>query len=66
MVGSTAVITLLVDESVLVANCGDSRTVLCRGTNGSPPVPLSFDHKVRHARPGRPQATILPYIANVS
>ncbi|TVU50942.1 hypothetical protein EJB05_02340, partial [Eragrostis curvula] len=44
-VGSTAVVALLVGDRIVVANCGDSRTVLCRRPAGSPPVPLSDDHK---------------------
>jgi protein phosphatase 2C len=44
IVGSTAVVALLVRGRLVVANCGDSRAVLCRG--GSPPVQLSDDHKV--------------------
>ncbi|KAF0931326.1 hypothetical protein E2562_004475 [Oryza meyeriana var. granulata] len=42
IIGSTAVVALLVRDRLVVANCGDSRAVLCRG--GSP-IPLSFDHK---------------------
>ncbi|XP_071710146.1 probable protein phosphatase 2C 75 [Rutidosis leptorrhynchoides] len=42
IVGSTAVIALLTPEYLIVANCGDSRAVLCR--NGKA-VPLSVDHK---------------------
>lgn len=42
-VGSTAVVSILTPEKIVVANCGDSRAVLCR--NGKP-VPLSSDHKV--------------------
>ncbi|PON50754.1 Protein phosphatase 2C [Parasponia andersonii] len=41
-VGSTAVVAVVTTEKIVVANCGDSRAVLCR--NGKP-VPLSFDHK---------------------
>lgn len=41
--GSTAVVSILTKEYVFVANCGDSRAVLCR--NGRP-IPLSVDHKV--------------------
>ncbi|CAN6247721.1 unnamed protein product [Urochloa humidicola] len=48
-VGSTAVVALLARGRVVVANCGDSRAVLCRGPAGAPPVPLSLDHK-----PNRP------------
>ncbi|GKV05074.1 hypothetical protein SLEP1_g17117 [Rubroshorea leprosula] len=40
--GSTAVVVLLTDEHILVANCGDSRAVLCRAGKA---IPLSFDHK---------------------
>lgn len=43
MMGSTAVVVILGNEEVVVANCGDSRVVLCRG---GVPVPLSCDHKV--------------------
>uniref|UniRef100_A0ACD5V837 Uncharacterized protein n=1 Tax=Avena sativa TaxID=4498 RepID=A0ACD5V837_AVESA len=42
IVGSTAVVALLVRDRVIVANCGDSRAVLCRGARA---VPLSMDHK---------------------
>ncbi|GAB4826258.1 hypothetical protein Ancab_009123 [Ancistrocladus abbreviatus] len=41
-VGSTAVMAVVGKEEVVVANCGDSRAVLCRG---SVAVPLSVDHK---------------------
>ncbi|MBA0865939.1 hypothetical protein Goshw_016574 [Gossypium schwendimanii] len=41
-VGSTAVVAIVTPDKVVVANCGDSRAVLCR--NGRP-VPLSSDHK---------------------
>ncbi|XP_024971208.1 probable protein phosphatase 2C 75 [Cynara cardunculus var. scolymus] len=42
LVGSTAVVSLLTPEYIIVANCGDSRAVLCH--NGKA-VPLSVDHK---------------------
>ena len=42
-VGSTAVVSILTPEKIVVANCGDSRAVLCR--NGKA-IPLSSDHKV--------------------
>lgn len=41
--GSTAVVAVVGDEEVVVANCGDSRAVLSRGGVA---VPLSNDHKV--------------------
>jgi protein phosphatase 2C len=41
-VGSTAVVALVSANQVVVANCGDSRAVLCRGGE---PVALSRDHK---------------------
>ncbi|XP_077215479.1 putative protein phosphatase 2C 24 [Tasmannia lanceolata] len=41
-VGSTAVVAVISPEKIVVANCGDSRAVLCR--NGKP-IPLSSDHK---------------------
>ncbi|GAB2265095.1 hypothetical protein Dimus_000162 [Dionaea muscipula] len=42
MVGSTAVVAVVGSEEVVVANCGDSRAVICRGGDA---VPLSVDHK---------------------
>ncbi|XP_019173442.1 PREDICTED: probable protein phosphatase 2C 50 isoform X1 [Ipomoea nil] len=41
-VGSTAVVSIVCPTHIIVANCGDSRAVLCRGKS---PVPLSIDHK---------------------
>ncbi|KAF5804562.1 putative protein-serine/threonine phosphatase [Helianthus annuus] len=41
-VGSTAVVAVVTSDKIVVANCGDSRAVLCR--NGKA-VPLSNDHK---------------------
>eukprot|EP00262_Sarcandra_glabra_P000657 TRINITY_DN1079_c0_g2_i1.p1 TRINITY_DN1079_c0_g2~~TRINITY_DN1079_c0_g2_i1.p1 ORF type:complete len:552 (-),score=102.26 TRINITY_DN1079_c0_g2_i1:568-2223(-) len=41
-VGSTAVVAILCSTHIIVANCGDSRAVLCRGKEA---VPLSVDHK---------------------
>ena len=42
-VGSTAVVAVVGGEVVVVANCGDSRAVICRDGVA---VPLSNDHKV--------------------
>ncbi|KAF6151630.1 hypothetical protein GIB67_005575 [Kingdonia uniflora] len=41
-VGSTAVAAVVCSSHIIVANCGDSRVVLCRGKE---PMPLSVDHK---------------------
>lgn len=41
--GSTVVLTLLVDEYIVVANIGDSRAVLC--DNNNKVTRLSFDHR---------------------
>ncbi|XP_010247362.1 PREDICTED: probable protein phosphatase 2C 53 [Nelumbo nucifera] len=41
-VGSTAVVAVICSSHIIVANCGDSRAVLCRGKE---PIPLSVDHK---------------------
>ncbi|KAF8716152.1 hypothetical protein HU200_026428 [Digitaria exilis] len=41
-VGSTAVVAVVGQLRIFVANCGDSRAVLCRGGVA---VPLSTDHK---------------------
>ncbi|KAK6794359.1 hypothetical protein RDI58_007812 [Solanum bulbocastanum] len=41
--GSTVVLTILTEKTIIVANCGDSRAVLCRGGRA---MPLSIDHKV--------------------
>nr|TKW15745.1 hypothetical protein SEVIR_5G256600v2 [Setaria viridis] len=40
--GSTAVVVVVEPRRIVVANCGDSRAVLCRGGVA---VPLSTDHK---------------------
>ncbi|QHO57472.1 hypothetical protein HN51_012044 [Arachis hypogaea] len=40
--GSTAVVAILTETHIIVANCGDSRAVLCRGKEA---MPLSTDHK---------------------
>jgi Protein phosphatase 2C len=42
--GSTAVVAVICSSHIIVANCGDSRAVLCRGKQA---MPLSVDHKVR-------------------
>ncbi|KAL2973744.1 hypothetical protein AAZX31_14G064400 [Glycine max] len=44
-VGSTAVVAVVTPEKIIVANCGDSRAVLCRNNVA---VPLSDDHKVNN------------------
>jgi len=41
-VGSTAVVVVVCSSHLVVANCGDSRVVLCRGKE---PEALSIDHK---------------------
>lgn len=41
-VGSTAVVALICSSHIIVANCGDSRAVLCHGKEARP---LSSDHK---------------------
>ncbi|OIV99746.1 hypothetical protein TanjilG_26084 [Lupinus angustifolius] len=41
-VGSTAVVAILSQSHIIVANCGDSRAVLYRGKEA---LPLSVDHK---------------------
>lgn len=41
-VGTTAVVAVISSSHIIVANCGDSRAVLCRGKQA---VPLSVDHK---------------------
>ncbi|KAM7522342.1 hypothetical protein LguiA_012244 [Lonicera macranthoides] len=41
-VGSAAVVSVLTPDKIIVANCGDSRAVLCRSGKA---IPLSVDHK---------------------
>lgn len=43
MVGSTAVVVVLSGCQIITSNCGDSRAVLCRGTET---IPLTVDQKV--------------------
>ena len=43
LTGSTAVVAVVTANYIVVANCGDSRAVLCRAGKA---VPLSSDHKV--------------------
>ncbi|XP_050265543.1 probable protein phosphatase 2C 75 [Quercus robur] len=50
MVGSTAAVAILTPNRIVVANCGDSRAVLCRAGK---PIPLSVDHK-----PNRPEELV--------
>ncbi|GMQ06366.1 hypothetical protein CsSME_00050992 [Camellia sinensis var. sinensis] len=42
MVGSTAVVVVLSGCQIITSNCGDSRVVLCRGTET---IPLTVDQK---------------------
>jgi hypothetical protein len=46
--GATAIVAVLVDQTLTVANAGDSRAVLCR--SGGLVYPLSFDHKPMQER----------------
>lgn len=41
-VGTTAVVALICSSHIIIANCGDSRAVLCRGKEA---IALSVDHK---------------------
>lgn len=43
MVGSTAAVAILTPNRIVVANCSDSRAILC---HAGKPIPLSVDHKV--------------------
>lgn len=43
MVGSTAVVVILSGCQIIASNCGDSRAILCRGTQT---IPLTVDQKV--------------------
>nr|UBY07280.1 NBS-LRR disease resistance protein [Dasypyrum villosum] len=42
-IGSTAVVAVVWCSHIIIANCGDSRAVLCRGKQA---MPLTVDHKV--------------------
>lgn len=44
MVGSTAVVVVLSGCQIMASNCGDSRAILCRGTQT---IPLTVDQKVK-------------------
>ncbi|KAL2725289.1 protein phosphatase 1L [Vespula squamosa] len=46
--GTTALIALLEDNKLVVANVGDSRGVMCDGKGNA--IPLSFDHKPQQER----------------
>lgn len=58
MMGSTAMVVLVGKEELVVANCGDSRAVLCRGGAA---VPMSTDHKVTCNCFIRPHIEMSPY-----
>ena len=47
LTGTTAVVAVLTGKHIIVADCGDSRAVLCRGGRA---VLLSRDHKVSLSR----------------
>ncbi|XP_047324773.1 probable protein phosphatase 2C 6 [Impatiens glandulifera] len=42
MIGSTAIVAVISACQIIVSNCGDSRAILCRGTQS---IPLSVDQK---------------------
>ena len=46
--GCTSVVAVMIGRTLVVANAGDSRSVLCR--SGGRTVPLSFDHKPQQER----------------
>ncbi|KAJ8964783.1 hypothetical protein NQ317_010019 [Molorchus minor] len=46
--GTTALIAMLEDHRLVVANVGDSRGVMCDGKGNA--IPLSFDHKPQQMR----------------
>ncbi|XP_014483072.1 PREDICTED: protein phosphatase 1L [Dinoponera quadriceps] len=49
--GTTALIALLEDNKLIVANVGDSRGIMCDGKGNA--IPLSFDHKPQQEREKR-------------
>lgn len=49
--GSTAIIAIIADTRLIVANVGDSRGVMCDGKGNT--IPLSFDHRPQSAREHR-------------
>ncbi|XP_076668142.1 protein phosphatase 1L isoform X2 [Andrena cerasifolii] len=49
--GTTALIAILEDNKLIVANVGDSRGVMCDGKGNA--IPLSFDHKPQQERERR-------------
>lgn len=49
--GTTALIALLEENKLIVANVGDSRGVMCDGKGNA--IPLSFDHKPQQERERR-------------
>lgn len=52
VLGTTALIAVLEDNKLIVANVGDSRGVMCDGKGNA--IPLSFDHK--------PQQVLITFI----
>lgn len=53
--GTTALIALLEDNKLTIANVGDSRGVMCDGKGNA--IPLSFDHK--------PQQVFIPFYNHI-
>ncbi|XP_048434670.1 protein phosphatase 2C 53-like [Pyrus x bretschneideri] len=48
MVGSTAVVAVLSGCQIIISNCGDSRALLCRGTET---IPLTVDQRPDYTSP---------------